>query len=61
MTKMQPNNNCDIQYNLKHFATLIEQNILKGSNYGFDSFVIRQRSRDFNNLILGNGLPELQG
>ena len=46
---------------LKHFATLIEQNILKDSNYCFDSLAIRQPSKDLKHLLQGNGLPKLQG
>ena len=54
-------NNCDIHYYLKHFATLIEQNILKDSNYCFVSLSIRQWSKDLKHFIPKDGLPELQG
>ena len=42
----------------KHFATLIERNILKDSNYCFDSLLIRLWSKDLKHLILGNGYPD---
>ena len=51
----------------EHFATLIEQNILKDSNHKkknsyhcFNSLSIRQQSMDLKHFTLGNGLPELQ-
>ena len=42
-------------------AILIEGNILKDSNFCFNSLAIRLRSQDLKNLIPGNGVPELQG
>ena len=44
-----------------HEENLSEQNILRDSNYCFDSLAIMQRSRDLKHLILGNELPKLQG
>ena len=45
-------------YYLEHFATLIERNILKDSNYCFDSLAIRQSLRTTNTLSLGMGYPD---
>ena len=52
---------CVIHYYLEPFPTLIGQNILKDSNYCFNSLLIRQRFKDLKHLISGNGLPKLQG
>ena len=53
-------NNCDIHDYLKHFATLIERNIIKDYNYCFDSFELGNGPRTLN-IITRDGLPELQG
>ena len=45
----------------EYFTKLIEQNILKDSNYYFDSLAIRLWSKDLKHLIPGNGLAGLQG
>ena len=42
---------------LEHYATLIERNILKDSNYCFHSLLIRLWSKELKHLILRDGLP----
>ena len=51
----------ELTYYLEHFATLIEQNILKDSNDCFDSLAIRLWSEDLKHLNPGNRPPGLQG
>ena len=54
---------CDLYKYLKFFTTLIIQNILKDSNYCFDSLAIRVQSKDLKtpypkNRITGSALKE---
>ena len=54
---------CDIQYNLQHFLQqLIDKNTIPDfQTIALNSLAIRLRSEDLHHLILGNGVPKLQG
>ena len=50
--------NCDINYYHKYFTTLIIWNILKDSNYCFDSLAIRIQSNDLKTPYPKNQTPD---
>ena len=54
-------NNYDMNYYFECFATLIIQNILKYSNYCFDSLAIRLQSNDLKTPYPNNWTQGLQG